>query len=268
MLGKCIKNEFVNRTGIVAGISVGVLAFSGVILGMNTLNVQLQSQSFTVFVSLLDMLFVFAMMAAVIVLVMLPSIDFRNRFFKDQGYLTHTLPVKTSTLIAARLVCDLVMIVWLALVYVLAICIATGDFSVFSEFVTFMQKTLSMMGSYVDRAMLITDSVLFLAMLWFGMLFSIWTINAAYCFGHAFSKGKRLLSVVFYILLNIVYTVLLIVANNILESSNIDAWMETIQTTAGQCLALFSIAVALEIIGVACLTIATSYMCKHKLNIE
>lgn len=33
MLGKCIKNEFVNRSGLVGMISAGVMLFAAIVLG-------------------------------------------------------------------------------------------------------------------------------------------------------------------------------------------------------------------------------------------
>ena len=146
MLGKCIKNEFVNRSGLVGMISAGVMLFAVIVLGLDKLYNVVGTTAFAVFVKLVDVMFALAMFAVIVMVVLLPCLDFRNRFFKDQGYLTHTLPVKTSTLIGARLICDLVMIAWMVAVYGLAVCVATGNFEVFSDFVGFVQQFLSMSG--------------------------------------------------------------------------------------------------------------------------
>lgn len=121
MLGKCIKNEFVNRSGLVGMISAGVMLFAVIVLGLDKLYNVVGTTAFAVFVKLVDVMFALAMFAVIVMVVLLPCLDFRNRFFKDQGYLTHTLPVKTSTLIGARLICDLVMIAWMVAVYGLAV---------------------------------------------------------------------------------------------------------------------------------------------------
>lgn len=84
--------------------------------------------AFAVFVKLVDVMFALAMFAVIVMVVLLPCLDFRNRFFKDQGYLTHTLPVKTSTLIGARLICDLVMIAWMVAVYGACCLRRNGEF--------------------------------------------------------------------------------------------------------------------------------------------
>ena len=266
MLGKCIKNEFVNRSAFVGILSVGVLLFAGLVFGLDQLyNHVICTTPFAIFVKFVDVIFVFAMFAVMLIVVLLPCMDFRNRFFKDQGYLTHTLPVKTATLIGARLICDLVMVAWLVAVYGLSVCIATGSFTVFGDFVSWVQDVLSLMGNNVDRGMIVLDGVLLILMMWFGVLFSIWTINAA---GHAFTKGKRLWSVVFYILLEIVYAILVVVISEILSRQDIDMFMEQLSSSAKQYLVVLSSAMIMEVVGIAVLAVATTLTCKHKLNLE
>lgn len=269
MLGKCIKNEFVNRSAFVGMLSAGVLLFSGLVFGLDQLyNHVICTTPFAIFVKFVDVIFVFAMFAVMLMVVLLPCMDFENRFFKDQGYLTHTLPVKTSTLIGARLICDLVMIACLVAVDGLSICIATGSFTIFGDFVSWVQDVLSRMGNNVDRGMIILDGVLLILMMWFGVLFSIWTINAAYSFGHAFTKGKRLLSVVFYILLEVVYVILGVVISEILSRQDIDLFLEQISSTAKQYLVVLVTVTIIEVVGIAVLSVATTLTCKHKLNLE
>lgn len=268
MLGKCIKNEFVNRSGLVGMISAGVMLFAVIVLGLDKLYNVVGTTAFAVFVKFVDVMFALVMFAVIVMVVLLPCLDFRNRFFKDQGYLTHTLPVKTSTLIGARLICDLVMIAWMVAVYGLAVCVATGNFEVFSDFVGFVQQFLSMSGMIVDRSLIVLDGVLVLLMMWFGVLFNIWTINAAYVFGHSFTKGKRVWSVVFFGLLEVLYGVLVVILGEILTKADIELYMEQISSTAKQYLVVLSSATIMEVIGIAVLAVATTLTCKHKLNLE
>lgn len=268
MLGKCIKNEFVNRSAFAGMISAGVMLFACLVLGLDKLYNVVGGTAFAVFVKLVDVLFAFAMFAVVILVILLPCMDFRNRFFKDQGYLTHTLPVKKSTLIIARLICDLVMVAWLVAIYGLAICVSTGNFNVFNEFIEFVQNMLSMLGTSVDRGVIVFDGILLLLLLWFGVLFNIWTINAAYAFGHSFTKGKRVWSVVFFGLLEVVYGVLVVILGEILAKADIEAYMAQISSSAKQYLVVLSSATIMEVIGIAVLAVATTLTCKHKLNLE
>ena len=263
MLGKCIKNEFVNRSGLVGMISAGVMLFAVIVLGLDKLYNVVGTTAFAVFVKLVDVMFALAMFAVIVMVVLLPCLDFRNRFFKDQGYLTHTLPVKTSTLIGARLICDLVMIAWMVAVYGLAVCVATGNFEVFSDFVGFVQQFLSMSGMTVQRGLIVLDGVLALLMMWLGV-----TINAAYAFGHAFTKGKRIWSVVFFALIQMIYGILVVVFSEILSKQDIDLFLEQISSTAKQYLIVLVTVTIIEVVGIAVLSVATTLTCKHKLNLE
>lgn len=268
MLGKCIKNEFVNRSGLVGMISAGVMLFAVIVLGLDKLYNVVGTTAFAVFVKLVDVMFALAMFAVIVMVVLLPCLDFRNRFFKDQGYLTHTLPVKTSTLIGARLICDLVMIAWMVAVYGLAVCVATGNFEVFSDFVGFVQQFLSMSGMIVDRSLIVLDGVLALLMMWLGVMCNIWTINAAYAFGHAFTKWKRIWSVVFFALIQMIYGILVVVFSEILSKQDIDLFLEQISSTAKQYLVVLMTVTIIEVVGIAVLAVATTLTCKHKLNLE
>ena len=262
MLGKCIKNEFVNRSGLVGMISAGVMLFAVIVLGLDKLYNVVGTTAFAVFVKLVDVMFALAMFAVIVMVVLLPCLDFRNRFFKDQGYLTHTLPVKTSTLIGARLICDLVMIAWMVAVYGLAVC------EVFSDFVGFVQQFLSMSGMTVQRGLIVLDGVLALLMMWLGVMCNIWTINAAYAFGHAFTKGKRIWSVVFFALIQMIYGILVVVFSEILSKQDIDLFLEQISSTAKQYLIVLVTVTIIEVVGIAVLSVATTLTCKHKLNLE
>lgn len=268
MLGKCIKNEFVNRSGLVGMISAGVMLFAVIVLGLDKLYNVVGTTAFAVFVKLVDVMFALTMFAMIVMVVLLPCLDFRNRFFKDQGYLTHTLPVKTSTLIGARLICDLVMIAWMVAVYGLAVCVATGNFEVFSDFVGFVQQFLSMSGMTVDRSLIVLDGVLALLMMWLGVMCNIWTINAAYAFGHAFTKWERIWSVVFFALIQMIYGILVVVFSEILSKQDIDLFLEQISSTAKQYLVVLMTVTIIEVVGIAVLAVATTLTCKHKLNLE
>ena len=69
---------------------------------------------------------------------------FRTRFYKDQAYLTHTLPVKTSTILVARMVCDIVLVIGISISWVISLCIAFGDAGFYKDLVDFilMKKSI------------------------------------------------------------------------------------------------------------------------------
>lgn len=268
MLGKCIKNEFVNRIGQVAALSVGILVFSGVMCGLNALEPSIDNYYVQSFIMIMNVLFAIAMMAVLFALIFMPCTDFAKRFFKDQGYLTHTLPVKTSTLIVARMICDIGMVTMLAVLYPLCLCIVTRDFEIFRSIIMMLEQFLVEAGSPVERAVLVTDAVLMIIGIWLGMLLSLWSINMAYSFGHAFSKGKRLMSVIGYTGLVILYFVLLVLAGKILPSTGLLETLEGMGSSVNTWACVMLVVDTVELIGVVVLAIATSWICKHKLNLE
>lgn len=273
MLGKCIKNEFVNRWKQVAALLGGILIFSVVVLIMGKLDDNvIENDIYSAVVSITQVAYVFALMVAIFGMVIMPVSDFSKRFFKDQGYLTNTLPVKTSTMVAARMVCDLCMVVLAALVYPLALSIASGKTEFFKGLVDEITGLFSMMGRNVDRAMLVATFVAGFIAVFLGVLFSLWQINTAYAFGHMFNKGKRVWSVAAYIALWIIFELVMILLNKIAEIPGVHNWVsnlsDNIETSIGSMLLVLSLIDIGMLFSVIVLAVATSYILKNHLNLE
>ena len=119
MLGKLIKNEFVQRGKQTFAILVGILLYSVVILILHTLkdNDIINNNYYNAFVGMASVVYVFIIFASAIGIILLMFLDFGKRLFKDQGYLTHTLPVKTTDIMTSRIVFDTVAILAMAIVY-------------------------------------------------------------------------------------------------------------------------------------------------------
>ena len=272
MLGKCIKNEIINRYAQVVSLGLGILIFSGVVALLNEVKASVSNEYFTIFVGLVDVLFTITMIGVMATLVLLPCTDFMNRFFKDQGYLTHTLPVKTSTLIVARMICDILMVTVLAAIYPLCICIATRNFDFFGMIIDMLVQFLKLGGSTVERSLLVFDGILIIVGIWLSVLGSLWTINMAYSFGHAFTKNKRLMSIMGIVVLVVIYFILAIMLEKVMSSPSIinmfENMLDSMDNMAGSVMIVFLAMDILGFFGVAALAIGTSWICKHKLNLE
>lgn len=273
MLGKCIKNEFVNRWKQVASLLGGVFTFSLVVLIMDQLDKNVINNSYySAIVNITEVVYVLALFGAIIGMMFMPFMDFSKRFFKDQGYLTHTLPVKTSTLIVGRMVCDVCMVVLAALVYPLAACIASGNFNFFGELLDDITDLLHMVGSTADAALVLAVMVAGFIAIFMSILFSLWQLNTAYAFGHMFNKGKRILSVVGYIALWVIFEMVMVLLNKILEIPGIHNWIsgviDNIESSAGSMLLVLSMIDIGMLLGVAVLAVATSFILKNHLNLE
>lgn len=281
MLGKCIKNEFTNRWRHVAGILGGLLAFSLLVFILNELaeNV-IYNTYFHTIVKLVIAVYFCSFLAAAFGLIFLPFNDYRIRFFKDQGYLTHTLPVKTSTLILGKIICDLILLILMVIVYAFALIIASGDSSIFSRFIDAVNNLLEKFGTTGSRALLVAVAITGAAGFFLSTLFSLWQLNLSYAFGHMFNNGKRILSICGYIAIWSIYgtvqSILVWIIQRPAIYKNLTLWLETLNNNMAAhsseslptLLIIFTVADILTIIGVALMAVGTGLICKNKLNLE
>lgn len=272
MLGKCIKNEIINRSGKVLTLSAGALFFSVIVLLFGKLSNAFNNTYMKIAFGIIVTVYVFAMIAIVSMQVFIPYTDFRERMYKDQGYLTHTLPVKMSTLIISRMIVDVITVTILAIIYPICICIATGNFEIFSDIIELISELLRATGNAADRSLLILDGILFVILMWLSVLFSIWCVNMAYSFGHAFPNSKRLISVVSYIVLIIAVMIFGELIGYISHAAGIDEMfiksVDSIGSTLGQASVVLALANIVELLGVVLLAFGTGWLCKNKLNLE
>ena len=193
MLGKLIKNEFVNRGS-------QLLLILGGVLGLNVLNaIILEVTKGTTnvyvkfFVGLFEFIDVMAIIAGIAGIFFLTIRDFGDRLFKSQGYLTHTLPVKTSSILFARMVCDVVVMVAAVLVFPLAISISLRDFSLYKEIINLFIQLIEMTSgmTVAEKGLVVGIIIVSVIGAFLGGLASLWLFNAAYAIGHSFNRSKR-----------------------------------------------------------------------------
>lgn len=281
MLVKCIKNEFTNRWRHVTAILGGLLAFSVLVFILNELAENVISNTyFHIIVKIIIVVYFCSFLAAAFGLIFLPFNDYRKRFFKDQGYLTHTLPVKTSTLILGKIICDLILLILMVIVYAFSLIIASGDFYIFSSFIDRVKGLLEIFGTAESRALLVAVAITGAAGFFLSILFSLWQLNLAYAFGHMFNNGKRILSICGYIAIwsiyGIVQSILVWIIQRPAIYEKLKLWIETLDNNMAAhsseslptLLIIFSVTDILTIIGVVLLTVGTGLICKNKLNLE
>ena len=113
MLGKLVKNEIKHSAHTMAGIYLSAL-ITIVIMGL----------AYLADIPWLSTLSTFALIAIACLSVVITFIgiivNFNKTLFRDQGYLSFTLPVKTSQLLASKAI---VAFFWMILSYVIAIAL-------------------------------------------------------------------------------------------------------------------------------------------------
>ncbi|MCM1084601.1 MAG: hypothetical protein NC393_12410 [Clostridium sp.] len=266
MLGKLIKNEFINRGKQVAGIMVTFLGLSCIVAIMGAIREygNVENDFFYFSYSLLIVVYFIAAYGCVAALLIGAVNDFGKRFFKDQGYLTHTLPVKTSAMMLARMVFDLVLIIAIAIFIPTSICIAARDFDFFVEMADVIRYAVATSDSSMDAATIITELILLCVALLIVSLVIIWTFNVSYAIGHAFNNAKKVMSILAFGLISIVnWTITYIMGYLMFE---MDLFYDASPEVRGVISLIFIIAISS--VSVAIYAVVTSLICKKKLNLE
>jgi len=218
-------------------------------------------------------LYVLAMVTAAIACFFLPVMDYRSRFFKDQSYLTHALPVKKGSMIFARMVMDIISIVQIAIVFPVSIMVAAGNREFFKEGMDLAKQLLSTIFQEKVGGELVVFVILVVVGVLIQYLENIWLIICAYTIGHScFNYNKKLLSIVFYIVLNMALSFIATLVTAGLSFA--DTQFSQVETAKGFTDVLSTFNLYLGIVNgmqlLFCLVFAfiTSYVTTKKLNIE
>lgn len=192
MLGKAIKNEFRNREHTVLVVLLMLLAGAIFLKTLNGFRGQVETVVL-IFAVLINIVYWAVNIAAFVVAFITPVKDFRDRFFKDQGYLTHTLPLNIPTLIGARLIVDLAIMAQLILVTFFCNWFAYRDDEFLDDIITIME----MFKYNANKGEIIHYFTLSVILLSVAYLSFIWLFCASYAIGHSlFNKYKRIITTV------------------------------------------------------------------------
>ena len=214
MLGKLLKHEFraTGRTMLpLYGAVVALAVLANFSIRMLTGNV---GPLLTIFFGLIVAAFVICIIAAAVMTLVLMIKRYYTNYLKDEGYLMHTLPVSVHELVWSKM---LVSVVWFAatfvvigLVMLLTALIQTGT-SLAQFFAGFpswadITRAIREIGIPAGDLWLIGLEVL-LAVVVSG-LYTCLHFYAAMSLGHMFSKDKILLSIVFFVGISFVLSML------------------------------------------------------------
>lgn len=274
MLGKLIKNEFVHRGRDILALYSGLI-ISGIIVRILDVikNTFIFNDTFNIICYIIYILFLVVVPISALYVVVLAVQDWGKRIFKDQGYLTLTLPVKSSTMIMARMVCDVATIISYAIVFPLVMSIAIGDFGFYEEVLDVIVTLAKYSGTGLEKATIFALLISIIILFLLGVLFEMWHFYTAYALGHMFNKEKRVLSIVFYIIIFIILTIISVVLSDMLENNRafmkfIYNYAESNNNDVGAVLLVITIFNLLFIGLTAVLATICNYICKKKVNLE
>lgn len=205
----------------------------------------------------------FAFMAVIVAMFVIGIIFVINRFSKgmlgDEGYLMHTLPVRSWELVASKLICGAVTWVGCSAVsFLSALVMLPLNLSDLLQ-VPFWSDILRALIKHPDMLVLVAE---FLLMSLSAMVQFIAAIYLAIAIGHLFSRHRRLASVAAFIGL---YILLMNVYGRVFSATFIQRLMD--MATANAYGSMF-LAIATMLIPAALFLAAVCWILEHKLNLE
>lgn len=195
-------------------------------------------------------IFIFSLIATIVYSSILVIIRYVRSLYRDQGYLTHTLPVSKHQLLLSQLLVSVLMTLISVAVILVGVFIAYFTTNWIDGIRAFFESFFDMTLPNIGEVILSIFTVIM------GALQSIFVIYFGISLGHAMNKNKTLLSVIFCIALNngigIFFSILQLLFYNVITSFNGILIFYLITST---------------IICVACYFL-TIFMMKKHLNLE
>lgn len=203
MLGKIIKHEFKATYRGYLLLFVSLLAVT--ILNRTVEYVPFDNRIWNIMKGLLIaawvILVAFLFMAASILVVM----RFYKTMVKDEGYLTHTLPVKKSQLIIGKYITSLVWMIITAIVMVASVFLMAVSSGFIDDLIEFMNEFADLVSSYPQ---MVGHGILLLIMVLLSVSAGIFQFYASISLGQMFSGHKLAGSVLFYFIINYAISIL------------------------------------------------------------
>lgn len=213
MLGKLIKHEFRATARIMLPVYAAVLILA-VLANISLYFLQDDlAPILSLLLGLVVAAFIFGVIASLVVTIVLLVRRFYTNYLKDEGYLMHTLPVDVHSLIWSKTLVSSVwflvsmLLVWVSVLITVLIQTGTPLSELFQNLPTRQEILDALAQLGIPEAELWAFGILMVAMIFVGAIASCLQFYAAMSLGHMFSNNKVLLSVVFYIAINMAVSI-------------------------------------------------------------
>ena len=209
--------------------------------------------------------------AIIVVTVLIILMRFYKGLLRDEGYLMHTLPVKTWQLITAKgVVAAAVSLISIlaATLSVLILMAFDGGIEYFGEFMSELLRTLGKYPAYIA----ILLEALLLGVCWIAAM--IYKAYAALSIGQLAQKHRIALSVGAWIGIGVVFLILMSILGNLSFSSAFSDWLEGILEGMVNDSPLNAIQVGMwililvEAVQIAIFHVVSEQILRRKLNLE
>lgn len=272
MVGKLIKNEFINREHTL------LLAFGGTFLTalvsflFKLLSDNVDNAAIELLANFSMLIFICVIVVAAVVCFFLPVIDYRNRFFKDQAYLTHTLPVSPVSQMIARVVMDIFTVIQMYIVFPLLFVLGMGSKDIYSTIFDWVKRFLELFtGENLGEKLIVTLIIWGIAVV-VQYLNNMWMLILGYTAGHSlFNQNKKVMSVVSFIAYYMAWETILSFVSIGINSSGLINLENTGNNISGLIDSLNIYVIVLSVFQLVMFVVSiilTTVICKKKLNIE
>lgn len=203
MLGKLFKHQMKSVSKVLIIIHAAILLL-GLLIGIAAPDFNTTSEFFSayefVFIFAV-LLYIFLLAGVVMATYILLGIRFYRNMFTDEGYLTHTLPVKSGTLLFSHMLTFTVWYIISMVVMFLSIAllvIGAGGGSDLFDFISYLPEAYG-----TNMPVLILAIAQYLIV---GSVSAATMIYLATCIGNLFAPHKVIASLVSYIILYFIVT--------------------------------------------------------------
>lgn len=204
-------------------------------------------------------LFVVCLIAFPIFGLIISITRYNKNMLSDEGYLTHTLPVKKSSLLLSKLISNFIFLAAIILTIVLSIFLAYADFNLFGRFINEIEEMFDVVITtgieVVLLILLILNIIVYVAL--YTVLFPMCQTLAA------MNDNKKGLMTVIYVVLSLVAIQF---ANNITQYIVLKIFEGT--SLVAYEVALLSVYLIVNIAVIVLMYLATLSLLKKRLNLK
>lgn len=274
MLKKLIKHEF-KATAKTMGLLFGAVLLLSILTSVS-LKLPEGNQVFDTIKAVLIAVYIVVMLGMMFAGILLLIFRFYNNMLKDQGYLTHTLPVKMWQHIVAKM---LTYFVWIVAAVVVA-AVSLGIFLMGTGVVDFSQigEVMSEIGASLEQYPQVITILLWVLVLGIVQIFTtILCMFASMSMGQLFGKHRVAGSVASYIGLNYIIGIftsfiMYLPMNSFDRQMNAldktTSIQDDIQLLQNMTNGVFSTALVVDLVLIALYFGITHFMLTRKLNLE
>ena len=292
MLGKLIKHDFKSLSRMLVPMQIVILGATIIATAMFSFNLRSDSGSLLtgtgfdllrIISAFMSVLMLLAIIAASILVAVVIFYRFYKSFMSDEGYLTFTLPVKSSELLWSKLICALLwsLISGIVIFLSLNIFILFGTSStsfVNLEFYKVAAKFISDTSNMFGNA-LVLPIVEFVLMVFSSIIYTILHIYLALIIGGAVARKHKLAAGIgFYFVINIIVGILSTVlqfmmmprlaANlSLMDGQNLEGG-QILTSLISQMQPYVLLSLGMSVVFSVVFFMASNYLIKNKLNLD